>query len=167
MYEVMDEELVKALRDLEEMRSWDTAQGVWLDYIGRRLGMTRPRINAVITRFGFDGGDGVGFNQAPFATVSGFVPQVAVTDDIYLACLKVWAGTIMTSGCILDMNAAVRRSFPAAYYTDGGDSTTALVTGATAMRDTTARDILTTLDAWPRPAGVGLTVTGIECNIFV
>ena len=71
----------------------------------------------------------------------------------------VWAGTILTSGSIPDMNAAVRRSFPAAYYTDGADSTIALVTGASGMQQTTARGILTAADAWPRPAGVGLTVT--------
>ena len=159
MYEVIDDELVLPIRRLEEMRSWDTAEGVWLDYIGRRLGFVRPTINAMVTRFGFDGGDGVGFNQAPFASATGFIPQVPVGDPEYLLCLKVWAGTILTSGCILDMNIAVRRSFPLAYYTDGADSTIALVTGATAMRDTTARDILTRLDAWPRPAGVGLTVT--------
>ena len=159
MYEVIDDELVLPIRRLEEMRSWDTAEGVWLDYIGRRLGFVRPTINAMVTRFGFDGGDGVGFNQAPFASATGFIPQVPVGDPEYLLCLKVWAGTILTSGCILDMNIAVRRSFPLAYYTDGMDSTIALVTGATAMRDTTARDILTRLDAWPRPAGVGLTVT--------
>ena len=114
----------------------------------------------MVTRFGFSGGDGVGFNQAPVRHGSaGFVPQVAVGDPIYLLCLKVWAGTILTSGCILDMNTAVRRSFPAAYYTDGMDSTIALVTGASGMQQTTARGILTAADAWPRPAGVGLTVT--------
>ena len=159
MYEIIDTEFVQALRDLEEMRGWDTARGVWLDYIGKRLGFMRPSINAMVTRFGFDGGDGVGFNQAPFATATGFVPQVAVGDPIYLLCLKVWAGTILTSGCIFDMNTAVRRSFPAAYYTDGMDSTIALVTGASGMQQTTARNILTVADAWPRPAGVGLTVT--------
>ena len=159
MYEVIDDELVQPLRDLEEMRAWDTARGVWLDYIGRRLGFSRPSIDQTVTRFGFSGSDGVGFNQAPFATATGFIPQVQVGDDVYLLCLRVWAGTILTSGTIPDMNIAVRRAFPAAYYTDGADSTIALVTGATSMRDTTARDILTAADAWPRPAGVGLTVT--------
>ena len=159
MYGLIDTEFVQALRDLERMRNWDTAEGVWLDYIGRRLGFTRPTINVMVTRFGFEGSSGVGFNQAPFATATGFVPQVAVGDPIYLLCLKVWAGTILTSGCILDMNTAVRRSFPAAYYTDGMDSTIALVTGASGMQQTTARNILTAADAWPRPAGVGLTVT--------
>ena len=159
MYGLIDTELVQALKDLERMRNWDTAEGVWLDYIGRRLGMERPGIDAMVTRFGFDGSDGVGFNQAPFATVSGFVPQVAVGDAIYLLCLKVWAGTILTSGTIPDMNTAVQRSFPAAYYTDGGDSTLALATLASGTPQTTARNILTLLDAWPRPAGVGLTVT--------
>ena len=159
MYGLIDTEFVQALKDLERMRNWDTAEGVWLDYIGRRLGFTRPTINVMVTRFGFEGSSGVGFNQAPFATATGFVPQVAVGDPIYLLCLKVWAGTILTSGCILDMNTAVRRSFPAAYYTDGMDSTIALVTGASGMQQTTARAILTAADAWPRPAGVGLTVT--------
>ena len=148
MYGLIDTELVQALKDLERMRNWDTAEGVWLDYIGRRLGFTRPTINVMVTRFGFSGGDGVGFNQAPFATATGFVPQVAVGDPIYLLCLKVWAGTILTSGCILDMNTAVRRSFPAAYYTDGMDSTIALVTGASGMQQTTAH-------LWRHPDGSG------------
>ena len=117
MYGLIDAELVQALKDLERMRNWDTAEGVWLNYIGRRLGMERPSIDTVVTRLGFDGGDGVGFNQAPFATATGFVPQVAVSDAVYLLCLKVWAGTILTSGTIPDMNAAVQRSFPNAYYT--------------------------------------------------
>ena len=159
MYELIDTEMVQALKDLERMRNWDTAEGVWLNYIGRRLGMERPSIDTVVTRLGFDGGDGVGFNQAPFATATGFVPQVAVSDAVYLLCLKVWAGTILTSGTIPDMNAAVQRSFPNAYYTDGADSTIALATGASGAQQTTARNILTAADAWPRPAGVGLTVT--------
>ena len=158
MYGLIDTELVQALKDLERMRNWDTAEGVWLDHIGRRLGFTRPTIDVNVTRFGFEGSSGVGFNQAPFAT-TGFVPQVPVADAVYLLCLKVQAGTILTSGCILDMNTAVRRSFPAAYYTDGADSTIALVTGASGTAQTTARNILTAADAWPRPAGVGLTVT--------
>ena len=158
MYGLIDTEFVQALKDLERMRNWDTAEGVWLDYIGRRLGFTRPTIDVNVTRFGFEGSSGVGFNQAPFAT-TGFVPQVPIPDAVYLLCLKVWAGTILTSGSIPDMNTAVRRSFPAAYYTDGADSTIALVTGASGMQQTTARDILTAADAWPRPAGVGLTVT--------
>ena len=88
MYGLIDTEFVQVLKDLERMRNWDTAEGVWLDYIGRRLGFTRPTINVMVTRFGFEGSSGVGFNQAPFATATGFVPQVAVGDPIYLLCLQ-------------------------------------------------------------------------------
>ena len=47
--------VVEVLRYLEDAGSVETAQGVWLDYIGERLGIPRPFIPATgITWFGFD-----------------------------------------------------------------------------------------------------------------
>ena len=138
----------------------DGAEGVWLDYIGRRLGFPRPRTDLTgITRFGFSGGDGVGFDQAPFATAFGYIPQVGHSDAVYRLCLRVWIGVILGNGTIDDMNQAVRQVFPAAYYLDNDDGTLDLVTGATSAVAVAARDVLVDHDAFPRPAGIALTVT--------
>ena len=87
------------------------------------------------------------------------MPQVGHSDVVYRLCLRVWTGVILGNGTIDDMNAAVRRAFPSAYYLDNDDGTLDLVTGASGTSQVSARTVLTDLDAFPRPAGIALTVT--------
>ena len=163
-YELIDDEFVHTLIVMEDMRELQTAFGVWLDYIGRRLGMDRPRtdqLRAESPRIGFDGVTlARGFDQAPFQTVNNlYIPQVPVGDEVYRLMLRVWSGTLLTDGTIPDMNTAVQRAFTRAYYTDTGTANElALTTNSVTVFETAARDLLTDLDAWPRPAGVQLTV---------
>ena len=44
------------------------AEGVWLDYLGIRLGLPRPQVEADRRVFGF-APQNVGFNQGPFASL--------------------------------------------------------------------------------------------------
>ena len=158
-YELIDRELVAPLVRLEDMRHIDVAEGVWLDYIGRRLGFERPDVNADVVRFGFDNSDGAGFDQAPFQSSQVLRPLEPATDAMYRLCLKVWAGTILSDGTISDMTTAVRRAFPRAYYMDANTWSLTLVTGSATPAEISARAALTQRDAWPRPAGIMLTVS--------
>ena len=49
-----EEEQAEPIRDLEERGSLEDAEGVWLDYIGQRLGFrTRPWTEIPVAYFGF------------------------------------------------------------------------------------------------------------------
>ena len=61
---VLDDHLVKPMGDMEERLRIDTAEGVWLDFIGERLMLPRPAtMSTAYAFFGFHGSDGVGFGQ--------------------------------------------------------------------------------------------------------
>ena len=42
-------QITDAMEDLQNMAKVDTAAGVWLDYIGVRLGINRPSVDSTIT----------------------------------------------------------------------------------------------------------------------
>ena len=148
--------LVEPLQRLEDMRNIELAEGVWLDYIGERLGFRRPYVaTRNVEYFGFNG-NGVGFNQGPFrSTLVDTFNLSPVVDGVYRDCLKVWAGTLLHDGTIPVMAAAVRRVFPAAYYVDGlnGTLTLNIRTG-----QTVSKQVMTDFDVFPHPSGVALTV---------
>jgi len=79
--EVMRVNLAESIAALGESWRLD-AEGVWLDYLGQRIGLPRP-LTATGDFFGF-GDAGVGFDQAPFATRSTrHASQAGVADEIY------------------------------------------------------------------------------------
>ena len=157
LFDVIDRRLLQPTSALENMRSLDLAEGVWLDYIGERLGFPRPYVNTPnVQYFDLAPGSGVGFNQAPFRSrIVDTFNLTPVVDSAYRNILRVWAGNLLHDGTIPVMNAAVRRVFPAAYYTDGVDGTLTLTIATTLSVE---KSVLTDLDGFPRPAGVALTV---------
>ena len=62
--QLLQGEIGDVLKYLDTTLNIDLAAGVWLDYLGRRLGFPRPFVSdAGIVYFGFEG-SGVGFDQA-------------------------------------------------------------------------------------------------------
>ena len=154
---VVHRRLVEPLQTLEDMRNIDLAEGVWLDYIGERLGFPRPYVSTPgVEYFDLAPSSGVGFDQAPFrSTLVDVFNLTPVVDGVYRDCLRVWAGNLLHDGTIPVMNQAVRRVFPAAYYTDGLDGTLTLTIATTL---TVSKQVMTDFDVYPRPAGIALTV---------
>ena len=99
-----------AARDaIQLMQHIDHAVGVWLDYLGTRLGIERPATTdpAQDDRFGFDMA-GSPFDQAPFR---GDVANDAVyplPDALYRRLVKARAIMVLGDGTIYTFSRAVR-----------------------------------------------------------
>ena len=157
LMELSEREHIMPLQRLEDMRNLDLAEGIWLDYHGERLGRPRPAITGTSIRFGFDGSDGVGFSQAPFSTtIIQLSVRVPLVDDRYRIMLKLRAGELTHDGSIPSIETAIREAFPDAYVVDAADGTMELIVDRTTYDGLI--DLITDLDAWPRPAGITLTV---------
>lgn len=78
---VLTTQLAEGIAALGE--SWQLGgEGIWLDYLGQRLGLTRPQ-TATGSFFGFDDA-GVAFDQAGFvSTAARHAVSVGVADEIY------------------------------------------------------------------------------------
>ena len=168
---VMDDHLVKPLANMEERLRIDTAEGVWLDFIGERLMLPRPA--TIVTDyafFGFHGSGGVGFDQGPFATVvEALSPRVPVGDVFYRRLVRMRAEVLLTDGSVPALEAVARKVLPRAEYVDHGDMS---VTVRNPFRDRADWNILATLNAvggWPSPSGVSLSshweyIVGGDCE---
>ena len=70
--------------------SLDLAEGVFLDYLGQRLGLQRPIVDdiASLEFIGFSAED-VGFDQGPFRTIDPLLGRnIGISDDYYRRILK-------------------------------------------------------------------------------
>ena len=156
---VVHELLVKPLDQMERQTRIDTAEGFCLDQIGERLGQPRPAVTASTDDFpifGFDGSGGLGFGQGLFDTVHPELsPRVPVGDAFYRVALRMRAGSLLQDGSVPSMEGVVRQDFPEASYEDEGDMTATLHISDTR---TQLLNLLSELEAWPRPGGVALTV---------
>ena len=135
----------------------ETADGMWLDFIGERLDIPRPAtMSTDYAYFGFDGSGGVGFDQGPIATViEALLPRVPVGDEYYRVALRMRSGELLADASVPGLEGVVQRDFPEASYQDAGDMTATL--NITDMR-TQLLAILSAIDVWPKPGGVALTV---------
>ena len=162
--DVIQDRIVTPLGEFERTFNLDGAYGVWLDSAGDILGFKRPGITLDASTdpvFGFgENPDAAGFGRGRFATVNpALTLRQPVGDVFYLTMLKLRAGVIRMSGTIPDMTKIVDRAFPGAYYKDNVDGTIELMLPAGV--DPRLRALITELDAWPRPSGIGLTVTAL------
>ena len=84
--EAFRERIEKPHQRLRAMGRIDDAEGVWLDYLGRRYGIERPYTNQAgigeDERFGFDDA-GVGWDQAPFRGDAAHDAVFPLPDPIY------------------------------------------------------------------------------------
>jgi len=91
LHGVVQTQLVTAAVDIERMISLETAEGIWLDRIGERLGLARPRqtrMGGEDDYFGFDE-HGVGFDQAPLWSSNPFLGGTeGISDTHYRRLLR-------------------------------------------------------------------------------
>ena len=154
---VMDDHLIRPLADMEERLRMDIAEGVWLDFIGERLMLPRPATDiGNFSFFGFHGSGGVGFDQGPFATVvEALSTRVPVGDGYYRVVLRMRSAALLANGSVPGLEGVVRQDFPEASYRDAADMAATLHVTDTR---TQLLALLSAIDAWPKPAGVALTV---------
>ena len=149
---------IDALERMEEMRQVDTAEGVWLDYIGERVGLARPSAEDYSRTFGFDDA-GVGFDQGRMRDLGPVQPRTPIGDELYRRMIKARGWLLLGYGNAGYMRRAVREIDPAAIMTDLDDMSFRVTT--------TQRDEMLIGDkagALPRPAGVRMVLADI--NIF-
>lgn len=139
-----------ALDAIEAMQHIDRAEGVWLDWLGERVGIGRPAVSdpSQDTRLGFDEA-GIGFDQAPFSRVGQNDDLYPMNDGLYRRMIKARGRTVLGDGTLYVFEQAVREIDPSATVTDNRDMTVDVVTA-----DAEMLQLGDDLGALPRAAGV-------------
>lgn len=143
--------------DLERMLHVDTAVGVWLDYIGKRVGLDRPSVlvDQSETTFGYrDATATAPFDAAPFKGALSGVGRAPLNDTEFRQMIKARGVALTSRGNISSLRRAVEFIDPEADVVDNRDMTiTVLTSRSTAIRRAD------TYGALPRAAGVRISVT--------
>ena len=84
-----DEQITDALNAMFRMLNVDTAEGVWLDFLAERWGLTRPSVLASTysSTFGFDSA-GVAFGEARMRDVQAREPLLPIDDQLFRKLIK-------------------------------------------------------------------------------
>lgn len=143
-------EFLGGLDRLALMRSIDTAEGVWLDRIAKRLGLQRPATTdpAQDDRFGFDMA-GEPFDQAPFKGAAENDAAYPLPDAVFRKLVKARAVLVLGDGTIQTFTKAVRCVDPGATVQDRRNMTVRVVTSLRSLLE-----LADTSNALPRSAGV-------------
>ena len=122
--DVIREGLVDPLAYLERQLRYTTAEGIWMDLVGRRVGCRRLSVlDTSFDRFGFDDA-GVGFDQGPFDTTNpSLSSRVPIDDSYYLCFIEFCAQAILSDGSRPSLEAALQCSFEDARIQDNADGT--------------------------------------------
>lgn len=147
---ILNDDVVTALERLKLMQRIETAEGVWLDYLGVRLGIRRPVTSdpAQDDRFGFDMA-GEGFDQAPFRGVSENDAVYPLPDVIFRKLLRARAILVLGDGTCQTFSRAVRAIDDGASVQDRRDMTVRVVTSMRRFLE-----LADECGALPRSAGV-------------
>ena len=139
-----------AFARLQLMLDINEAEGIWLDYLGVRVGIRRPTTSdpAQDPRFGFDQA-GVGFDQAPFRGAAANDAVFPLPDPVFRGFVKARAILVLGNGTVQTFRHAVHQVDPSAVVTDNRDMTVDVTTQFTELLQL-ADDI----GAFPRTAGV-------------
>ena len=158
---IIDTQLVQPLVAIEAGASLDTAEGVFLDYIGERLGFTRPtRDDTNIERFGYDNSSGKGFDQAPFYTVDPqAVGRIPVGDDEYRSILRARAQAVTGAANRTAIEAAGEAMFDTDFSIDWEDSAELSITAEDSRDEYDAIVANVYVEALGLPAGVARSIT--------
>ena len=119
-----------ALSRFEAMLDLDSAEGVWLDWIGARIGLPRPATAAFAddAHFGFDSA-GVGFDQAPFAGAPANDATSPLADPLYRLLLRARRVALRSDGTTAALIESIRELDAAATVQDQRDMSVRVVTG--------------------------------------
>ena len=159
--QVYIENIERAHIRLEQMRNIDQAEGVWLDFIGERLGIFRPSVDSTITSlpFGFaraDGTDasGLGWDQSPFGEASVSLDnREKLGDAAFRRLVKARGWYVWSLGNLDTFIQAVREIDSVSDITDNRDMTITVETGNKPLMDTALL-----LECLPNPAAVSVNV---------
>jgi hypothetical protein len=117
---IMQAQFLDILAQYTDKYSIDTADGVWLDYVGYRLGVfNRPSYENPGEYFGFDD-TGTGFDQAPFENLALLIP---IDDDYFRAFLKARAQQLITDCSLESIRNALLLFFEEVFIIDNYDMT--------------------------------------------
>ena len=146
------EDVLPAFDTLRLMRDIDKAEGVWLDYLGVRVGLRRPSTTdpGADPRFGFTLA-GTGFDQEPFRGEAANDAVYPLPDVIYRRFVKARALLVLGDGTYQTFAKAVRVIDPAAGVQDRRDMSVRIVTAQRVFLE-----LADASDALPRTAGVEL-----------
>ena len=146
------EDVLPAFEQLRLMRDIATAEGVWLDYLGVRVGLRRPSTTdpSADLRFGFDDA-GSGFDQARFRGDAVNDAVYPLPDTIFRRFVKARALLVLGDGTYQTFAKAVRVIDPGADVQDRRDMSLRIVTDQQAFLK-----LADTAGALPRTAGVEL-----------
>ena len=117
--DIVVEDIIPAFETLRDMRKIESAVGVHLEYLGRRLGVGRPSTTdpSEDSRFGFDDA-GTGFDQAPFRGARANDAVYPLPDAVYRQFLRARAITLLSDGSIEALKASVLAIDPGAAVRD-------------------------------------------------
>ncbi len=146
-----------------------TAVGFGLDIWGVILGVSRNlQIPVAVTYFGFNGGAGVPFNNAPFYAGESDTQTYTLPDSEYLPLLLAKAYANITQTTIPAMNAMLQMLFVAsgvAYVIDQGNMILTLVFNFTPTPVQYA--IISTSGVLPHPTGVLVDIRTPTDNVVL
>ena len=150
--ETLRDQALPAFEQQRLMRHIDDAEGVWLDYIGLRLGIMRPvtKDPAADERFGFEGPDqSRGFDLAPFKGAEENDAVYPLNDGLYRKFIRARAILVLGDGTFQTFGKAVRAIEPAAAVQDKRNMTVRVVTAIRSFLE-----LADASGALPRTAGV-------------
>ena len=150
--DIATDDLLPALQTLRLMRQIESAEGVHLDYLGRRLGVQRPSTvdRAQDPRFGFESA-GQGFDQVPFAGDRVNDAVFPLPDAVYRLFLRARAVALLSDGTTTALTLSILAIDPSASVTDRRNMTVRVVTSRQSLLE--AADEAGCL---ARNAGVGI-----------
>ena len=127
--DIVVEDIIPAFETLRDMRKIESAVGVHLEYLGRRLGVGRPSTTdpSQDSRFGFDAA-GTSFDQAPFRGARANDAVYPLPDAVYRQFLRARAITLLSDGSIEALKASVHAIDPGAAVQDRRNMTVRVVT---------------------------------------
>ena len=134
---------------LDPQRDVDTATGIWLDWLGTRVGLDRPSVpDPSADAFGFEGA-GTGWDRAPFRGSSTVGALRPLPDETFRRFVRARGILVFSEGSFQDFWQACRIIDPAARIVDNRDMTVSIVTTRQSQFELADR-----IGALPRTAGV-------------
>ena len=132
--EAITADVLPALDRVALMHEVEEAEGIWLDYLGRRVGLSRPATTdpSQDDRFGFDRA-GVGFDQGPFRGDGANDAIYPLVDTLFRRLVKSRAILVLGDGTFATFVRAARQIDPGARVRDLRNMTIRVVTGMRAL----------------------------------
>ena len=142
-----------AVAEILRMLDIDHAVGVWLDYLGKWLGLERPSTTdpTMDRRFGFNDA-GAPFDQAPFRGDAENDAVYPLPDEIFRRMVKARAYLVLGDGTVQTFTRAVMELDPFAVVQDTREMNVRIVTDRQDQIE-----MADMIGALPRTAGVGIT----------